>query len=188
VPEVIFVADVVSVVALAARPVIAVAARLVTGAATETVPSVPIVTLEPCFTPPSTEDVATGSKYADGVPDKSEYFPDVATVARPVIAVAARLVTGAATETVPSVPIVTLDPCFTPPRTEAVATGKLYDDGAPDRSEYFPDVATVASPVIAVADNVVTGAATEIVPSDAIVVFEPCFTPPRTEAVAAGRL
>jgi hypothetical protein len=55
-------------------------------------------------------------------------LPDVATAARPVIAVAARLVVGAATEIVPSDAIAVLAPCFTPPRTEAVATGSVYDD------------------------------------------------------------
>jgi hypothetical protein len=144
---------------------------------------------EPTTTAPAVVVVAAGRRAAGTVPaERSEAEPLVATAARPVMEPAARVVTGAATDTVPSAAIVTLAPCFTPPKTEAVAMGRLYEDGAPERSEYLPEVATVARPVIAVAASVVTGAATEIVPSPPMVVLAPCFTPPKTEAVATGRL
>jgi hypothetical protein len=60
-----------------------------------------------------------------GFPVRSAYAPEVATVARPVIAVAARLVTGDATEIVPSAAAETFAPTFTPPSVELVATGSV---------------------------------------------------------------
>jgi hypothetical protein len=94
--------------------------------------------------------VVAAGRRADGtVPaDRSDAEPDVAIVARPVIADAARLVTGAATEIVPSVPIFTLLPCLTPPKTELVATGKVYevppDPPDPPVAERTPEV--IANP------------------------------------------
>jgi hypothetical protein len=57
-----------------------------------------MVTFAPCFTPPSTDDVATGNEYADGMLglfERSAYDPEVATVASPVIDAAGSDVTAA---------------------------------------------------------------------------------------------
>ncbi|NBW22627.1 MAG: hypothetical protein EBR82_83250 [Caulobacteraceae bacterium] len=69
---------------------------------------------------------ANGKSGRDTVPlARSDAEPVFAMFASPVIDVAARLVTGAATEITPSASMVVLAPCLTPPSTLAVATGRL---------------------------------------------------------------